>query len=89
MGAIVTEPIYYNVDPTLAEFFRRYHKASSKVCSVDTTITVPTTCEIFLGREGLGLAEDAILVKLTVPTPNSNREYIVPVPTAGPYTPPG
>ncbi|KIM74741.1 hypothetical protein PILCRDRAFT_25867, partial [Piloderma croceum F 1598] len=23
-GAIVTEPIYYNVDPTLAEFFRRY-----------------------------------------------------------------
>ncbi|KIM74740.1 hypothetical protein PILCRDRAFT_79756 [Piloderma croceum F 1598] len=44
---------------------------------------------MFLRREGLGLAEDAILVKLTVPTPNSNWEYIVPVPTAGPYTPPG
>jgi hypothetical protein len=56
---------------------------------VNTTITVPTTHEMFLAREGLGLAEDAILVKMTVPTPNSNWEYIVPVPTAGPYTPPG
>ena len=57
MGAIVTEPIYYNVDPTLVESFRWYHKASSKVHGVDTTITVLTTREMFLAMEGLGLTE--------------------------------
>jgi hypothetical protein len=34
-GAIVTEAIPYNMNPTIVEFFHRYHKAPSKVHGVD------------------------------------------------------
>jgi len=45
-GTIVTEAIPYNTDPTITEFFRRYHKAPSKVRRVDDTISQPTVDEI-------------------------------------------
>ena len=88
-GTIMTEPIHYNDNFTLAEFFRRYHKAPAEVCGVDTTVAVPTDCEKLLAGKCLGLTEDVPFVKMTVPAPNSNLEYIIPAPIAGPYTPPG
>ena len=42
-----------------------------------------------LARKCLGLTEDVLLMKMTVPAPNSNLEYIVPAPVVGPYTPLG
>ena len=88
-GAIVTEAIPYNMDPAIAEFFRRYHKAPSKVRGVDDTISQPTVDEIRLARESLALGDDTLFVKMTVPVFNSERSYIAPVPRAQPYTPPG
>ena len=57
MGAIITEAFCYNSDCTLAEFFRRYHKAPPNVRGVDTTITVPTPDEICLVMECLRFGE--------------------------------
>ena len=89
-GAIVTDPIHYNdEDSLLLEFIRRYHKAPPKVRGVDTTITLPMALEISRARECLGLIESTLFVKMTVPGPGPDREYIVPAPTAKPYTPPG
>ena len=85
-GTIVTEPIHYNDNFTLAEFFHQYHKAPAEVHSVDTTVTVLTDCEKLAGK-CLGLTEDVPFVKMTMPAPNSNLEYIIPAPIAGPYTP--
>ena len=48
MGTIVTEPIHYNNNFTLAESFHQYHKAPAEVRGVDTTVTVPTDCEKLL-----------------------------------------
>jgi len=88
-GAIVTAPIHYNKSDKLAEFFRRYHKASPKLRGVDTTVTTPTPDEARLARICLEADEKAILVKITVPSPNSKMEYVVRAPIASHYTPPG
>ena len=90
-GAIVTEAFCYNSNRTLAEFFRRYHKAPPNIRGVDTTVTVPTPDEIRLARECLRFGEHTRYVKMTVPALSlkSVQSYIVAVPKAGPYTPPG
>ena len=62
------------------EFFRRYHKAPSKVRGVD---------EIQLARESLALGDDTLFVKMTVPVFNSEWSYIAPILKAQPYAPPG
>jgi len=87
-GAIVTEPIRYNDNAALAEFFRRFYKAPPKLRGVDPTVTVPTD-EICLTRKCLNLKDDVTLVKMTVPANGSVRSYIAPAPKAQPYTPPG
>ena len=88
-GAIVTEAIPYDSDRTLAEFFRRYHKAPPKYRGVDTTVTVPTDREIRLARKCLDLEDNVPLVKMTVPAEGSERSYVAAAPKAQPYTPPG
>lgn len=88
-GAIVTAPIHYNDSDELAEFFRRYHKASPQLRGVDTTVTTPTPVEARLARICLEADEKAVLVKITVPGPNSQMEYVVRAPIATHYTPPG
>ena len=45
--------------------------------------------EISCARECLGLIESTLFVKMTISGPGPDREYIVPAPTAKPYTPPG
>jgi len=88
-GAIVTEAIHYNHNPALAEFFRRYHKAPPNIRGVDPTVTVPTYKEICLTRQCLDLKDNVTLVKMTVPTGDTECSYIAPTPKAQPYTPPG
>ena len=85
----MTKPIHYNDNCTLAEFFCQYHKAPAEVHGIDTTVTVLTDCEKLLAGKCLGLTEDVPFMKMTVPTPNSNLEYIIPAPIVGPYTSPG
>jgi len=88
-GAVVSEPIEYNREGHLVEFFRRYHKASPKLRGVDTTVTVPTPVEAQLARECLELEEVVTLVKIAVPSPSGSLQFVTIAPTAPCYTPPG
>lgn len=89
-GAIVTEAIYYNVSPILAEFFRRYSTASPEMRGQDTSVSAPEPSEAFLARQALALHAEAPLVKLEIPAANgSPRHFITSAPRATPYTPPG
>jgi hypothetical protein len=63
------------MNPTIVEFFHRYHKAPSKVHGVDA---------IWLARESLALGDDMLFVKMTVPVFDSEQSYIAPVPKAQP-----
>jgi len=88
-GAIVSTPIYYNQDPELAEFFRRYSRALPRFRGIDTTVTLPNPKEVALARRWLEAVADADIIKFTVPVGNSQREYLTCTPIATPYTPPG
>jgi hypothetical protein len=89
MGASVSEPIDFNQQPHLVEFFRRYFKVSRKLCGVDTTVGVPTADEAFAVRNCLQLNKDVILAKIAVPSPTSKRQYVIRALKGEPYTPPG
>ena len=67
-GAIVSKPIHYSDNFTLAEFFCQYHKTPAEVHSVNTTVAVLTDCEKLLAWKCLGLTEDVPFVKMTMPT---------------------
>jgi hypothetical protein len=56
-GAIVSTPIYYNQDPELMEFFRRYSRALPKFRGIDTTVTLPNPKEVALVRRWLEAVE--------------------------------
>jgi len=86
---IVSEPINFNQQPHLVEFFCRYFKASPKLCGVDTTVGVPTADEALAVRNCLQLDKDVILAKIAVPSPTSKRQYVICAPKGEPYTPPG
>ena len=87
---IITDPIHYNnKDSLLLEFICWYHKVLPKVCSIDTTVTLPMALEISHARECLGLIWGTLFVKMAIPCPGPSQEYIVPAPTVKPYTPPG
>jgi Fungal protein kinase len=88
-GAIVSEPINYNQNPALAEFFRQYHKAPQELRGIDTTATELTADEKCLARKCLGINDTIVLLKISVPTPNSQRWYVIRALMANHYTPPG
>ncbi|KIM76441.1 hypothetical protein PILCRDRAFT_77847 [Piloderma croceum F 1598] len=88
-GTVVSEPIAYNQEPALVEFFRRYHKAPQELRGVDTTVTEPTAGEKRLARKCLGIDDTTVLLKMAVQTPNSQRWYVIRAPMANHYTPPG
>jgi hypothetical protein len=88
-GAIISEPIDFNQQPHLVEFFRRYFKASPKLRGVDTTVGVPTADKALAARNCLQLDKDIILAKIAVPSPTSKWQYVIRAPKGEPYTPPG
>jgi hypothetical protein len=90
-GTIVTESIKYNEDGFLVEFFRRYSKASSAMRGIDASVSCPTNIQAKLARQALELDSSISLVKLSVPSDKGNtaRYFVVPAPSATPYTPPG
>jgi hypothetical protein len=89
-GAIVTEIIKYNETPFLAEFFRRYSKASPEMRGKDISSLVPTPVEELAARTALGLDKTIPLIKLSVPDADGSPLYFVrSIPEATFYTPPG
>ncbi|KAH9030573.1 hypothetical protein EDB83DRAFT_1848361 [Lactarius deliciosus] len=87
---IVTEPIKYNESPLLAEFFRRYSKASPEMRSMDLSVSDPSPEEKIAAARALELDGAIPLVKLSVPGADGSSLYFVaPTPTSVLYTPPG
>ena len=78
-GAVVSEPIFYNEDGALMEFFHRYHDAPLDVHSVDTTVTVPNPKDMRVAREHLGHGTDQLLMEITPPVAKSTWSFIVPI----------
>ena len=56
---------------------------------MDTTVGVPTIDEEHAARKCLQVDKKAILMMVAVPTPASQRQYVICAPKGGPYTPPG
>jgi hypothetical protein len=88
-GAIISEPINFNEQPHLVEFFHRYFKVLPKLCGVDTTVGVPTADKELAVRNCLQLDKDVMLMKIVVPSPTSKWQYVIHAPKGAPYTPPG
>jgi hypothetical protein len=84
MGAVISEPIFYNEDYALMEFFRQYHDAPLDVHGVDTTVSVPSCKDMHVARECLGHGTDQLLMEMTLPVSISMWSFIVPIPKAGP-----
>ena len=87
-SAVVSEPIFYNEDNALTEFFCQYHNAPLDVCSVDTTVSVPSHKDMHVVGERLGHGTDQLLMEMTLPVGISTWSFIVPILKARPYTPP-
>lgn len=89
-GTLVTEAIKYDESDHLAEFFRRYSKASPEMRGKDQSVSDPTPAEAVKARQALKLDNTVPLVKLMVPgMDNSQLYYIAASPRVTPYTPPG
>jgi len=88
-GAIVSEPIDFNQQPHLVEFFRRYFKVLPKLRGMDTTVGVPTADEALAARNCLQLDKDIILAKIAIPSPTLKWQYVIRAQKGEPYTPPG
>ena len=90
-GTIVTEAIKYNEDCFLAEFFRRYSKASPAMRGKDMSASLPTALQAQSARKALELDPSIPLVKLSIPSGAGNtlHYFVVPAPSATLYTPPG
>ena len=55
-GAVVTEPIPYNIDSSLVEFFSRYSQAPPELRGIDTTISIAPGDEAMAARGALGFS---------------------------------
>ncbi|KIJ67275.1 hypothetical protein HYDPIDRAFT_25744 [Hydnomerulius pinastri MD-312] len=65
-GAIVTDPIKYGTDKTLAEFFLHYSQAPPELHGIDTTVTAASEAEAQLAREQLKLTLATRMLKTSV-----------------------
>ncbi|KAF8839516.1 hypothetical protein BDN67DRAFT_953305 [Paxillus ammoniavirescens] len=89
-GAVVSTPIRYGEDKTLAEFFSRYSQASPELRGVDTTVSQATTQEAKLASEELELPAGTRMLKTTLPVnANDSLLLIFPAPTPPGYPPVG
>jgi len=88
-GAVVTEPIPYNTNSGLVEFFSRYSQAPPELRGIDTTISIAPSDEATRARKALGLSGNPPMFKTTIP---GNRDgpsltVIFPRPEGRPSSP--
>lgn len=86
-GAIVTRPIFYNVEPHLVNFFSRYAQATPQTRGVDTSVTPAD-----LAWEYLKLPDPTRMFKVEVPAAEEGSEsltLIIPAPVARGFPPVG
>ena len=84
---------YYSPQYHTLRASKGFHSDWAPLCLLLMIAAVPLgismALEISCARECLGLIEGTLFVKMTIPGPGPDQEYIVPAPTAKPYTPPG
>jgi len=76
-GAIVTEPISYNVGSTLVEFFSRYSQAPPELRGVDTTVSAATEDEATHARTKLNLPNSTPMFKTDIPGSGDGSPFTV------------
>ncbi|KAF8122089.1 hypothetical protein EV363DRAFT_1090547, partial [Boletus edulis] len=76
-GAIVTEPIEYNNDSTLADFFSRFSHAPPQYRGVDTTVTEATTFQAERVRKHLDIEGTTRMLKTAVPCKDGTAVLLV------------
>jgi hypothetical protein len=83
-GAVVTTPINYNSDLSLAEFFSRYAKAPPELRGVDTTVSSASKVEAKSARAALKLPGSRRMLKTSVRNTGGDgtRTLIIPAPIA-------
>ena len=90
-GAIVTEPIAYDTESFLFDFFIRYNNVDKEVRGHDLTVRRASKVEGEAAQEFLEPDAQEPLLSITIPLPGSeeSRQYIVPSPCARPAIPTG
>ena len=66
-GAIITEPIYYNIDSALVRFFSRFSQAPPELHGIDTMVSPVPAREAKLAIDKLKLPETTAMFQTTVP----------------------
>ncbi|KAF8833948.1 hypothetical protein BDN67DRAFT_865414, partial [Paxillus ammoniavirescens] len=62
-GTVITEPISYNNDSSLIQFFSWYSKAPPELRSIDTLVSLASGDEAAHARVKLGLPADTPMFK--------------------------
>jgi len=76
-GAIVTEPISYNVDSSLVEFFSRFSQAPPELRGVDTTVSAATEDEATCARTRLDLPNSMPMFKTDIPGSGGGSPFTI------------
>jgi hypothetical protein len=95
-GAIVTEPIYYNVVPHLFDFFIRFDHAPPNIQGQDTTVRLANSEDTKDAVKAVKELEEleksqTPLLAVSVPNPATGEplRYIIASPLASPWVPVG
>jgi Fungal protein kinase len=86
-GAIVTEPIAYNDDPSLVRFLALYSQASPQLRGIDTTVSLATANEAETARKELELPDKTKMFKTSIPSGETNLTIVFPFPEIIPLRP--
>jgi hypothetical protein len=76
-GALVTEPIPYNDDPSLVQFLSLYSRAPFELRGIDTTVSRATNHEARVARRELGLRAGTQMLRTRLPRVTAPTEQPV------------
>ena len=76
-GAIVTELIHYNEDPSLVTFFSQFSQAPPELHGVDTMVSTAIDKEADHARCKLGLPNETSMLKTTVPGAGDAQPFTI------------
>lgn len=89
-GAVVTDPIAFNTEPHLLDFFIRYDIAGREARGHDTNVGPATQDEIKLAKDTVDELRDVqSFLAVTIPGDQSSNRYVIPSPQVRQESPVG